>query len=305
MTAGPPEEIPDAEGPPAPIVVAAAEEAQAAAPPLPAEPRGGDIVYRHRRSTRIWHWLNALTVFVMLMSGMMIFNAHPRLYWGEYGANHDRAWLQIGSDAQRGFVRIGNLEIPTTGVLGRWRDAQGNINTRAFPGWATIPTSYNLAGARSWHFLFAWLLVVPGLLFWMVSFLNRHVQRDLAPKSGELRPSHIWDDIKDHARLRFPTGQKARDYNILQKISYISVIFVLLPLMVLTGLTMSPGMDAAWPWLLDVFGGRQSARSIHFIVAMLVLGFIVVHLAMVVLAGPINEVRSMITGRYRLPEEKR
>ena len=269
-----------------------------------AEPQGGDLVYRHRASTRIWHWLNALTVFVMLMSGMMIFNAHPRLYWGDYGANADRAWLQIGGNRERGFVRIGSLQIPTTGVLGHWRDAGGNLSTRAFPGWATIPTSYDLAGARSWHFLFAWLLVVPGLLYWLWSFLNRHIQRDLAPRREELSPRHIWHDIRNHARLRFPTGAAARNYNILQKASYLGVLFLLLPLIVLTGLTMSPGMDAAWPWLLDLAGGRQSARSLHFIAAALIAAFILVHLVMVVLAGPINEIRSMITGRYRLPKEK-
>ena len=272
-------------------------------PPSP-EPAGGDLVYRHRWPTRLWHWLNALTVFVMLMSGLMIFNAHPRLYWGKYGANADTPWLQIGGDRERGHVVLGSLDIPTTGVLGHWYDSNGNLQNRAFPGWATIPSSYDLAGARSWHFLFAWLLFIPGLLFWTISFLNRHVQRDLAPKRGELAPRHIWHDIKDHARLRFPTGAKARDYNILQKLSYLGVLFVLLPLMVLTGLAMSPGMNAAWPWLLDLFGGRQSARSIHFIVAMLILAFIVVHLVMVALAGPINEIRSMITGRYRLPREK-
>jgi thiosulfate reductase cytochrome b subunit len=286
-----------------------AEEALAVepppAPPPPAAPRGGDIVYRHRWPTRIWHWLNAVTVFVMLMSGLMIFNAHPRLYWGEYGANRDHAWLQIGGDQQRGHLVVGPLDVPTTGVLGHWRDKDGNVQTKAFPGWATIPSRYNLAGARSWHFLFAWLLFIPGLLFWAVSFLNRHVQRDLAPKKSELAPGHIWHDIRQHARLRFPRGAAARDYNILQKLSYISVLFVLLPLMVLTGLAMSPGMNAAWPWLIDIFAGRQSARSIHFIVAMLILAFILVHLVMIVLAGPVNEIRSMITGRYRLPPEKK
>jgi Ni/Fe-hydrogenase b-type cytochrome subunit len=240
------------------------------------EPQGGDLVYRHRRSTRIWHWLNALTVFVMLMSGMMIFNAHPRLYWGEYGANPDRAWLAIS----------------------------GTRAAPAFPGWATIPTGYDLAGARSWHFLFAWLLVVPGLLYGLWSFRNRHIQRDLAPTREQLSPRHVWRDVKDHARLRFPTGAAARHYNILQKTSYLGILFLLLPLAVLTGLTLSPGMDSAWPWLLDLFGGRQSARSLHFIAATLIAAFILVHLVMVVLAGPINEIRSMITGRYRLPREK-
>ncbi len=265
---------------------------------------GGDLVYRHRLSTRIWHWVNVLAVFIMLMSGLMIFNAHPRLYWGQYGANQDLAWLEIGSTRHEGYLRVGDLRITTTGVLGRWTSEEGDVRALAFPGWATIPSHYDLAGAREWHLAFAWLLVIPGLLYWLWSFLNRHVQRDLSPKRGELALRHLWRDVKDHARLRFPTGPSARNYNILQKLSYIALLFVLLPLMVLTGLTMSPMMDTAWPWLLDLFGGRQSARSIHFIAAVLIVAFIIVHLTMVVLAGPINEVRSIITGWYRLPREK-
>jgi len=263
-----------------------------------------ETFYRHRRSTRLWHWLNALTVFVMLMSGLMIFNAHPRLYWGRYGANYEKPWLEIGSDSRSGFLKLGSARIPTTGVLGRWRDGEGNVKNYAFPGWATIPSQYSLADARRWHLAFAWLLVLPGLFYWLWSFANRHVQRDLAPSRSELAPSHIWADIKDHARLRYPTGDAARNYNVLQKLAYVGVLFVLLPAMVLTGLAMSPAMDSAWPWLLDLFGGRQSARSLHFVAAALILGFIVIHLVQVVLAGPINEVRSMITGWYRLPREK-
>lgn len=240
------------------------------AEPPPFQPR--HIVYRHRLPTRLWHWVNALTVFVMLMSGLMIFNAHPHLYWGQYGANFDHPWLSF-----RG---------------------------RPIPGWATIPSTYNLAAARRWHLAFAWLLSVGLILFLLTSFINRHAQRDLAPSSDEIRPSHVWHDIKEHARLRFPTGEAALHYNILQKLSYVGVVFLLLPLMLLTGLAMSPAMDAAWPWLLDLFGGRQSARSIHFICAMALLAFIIVHLLMVVLAGPINEVRSMITGRFRIHSDK-
>jgi Ni/Fe-hydrogenase b-type cytochrome subunit len=240
------------------------------APPLPAPPRR--IAYRHPLPTRLWHWLNALNVFVMLMSGLMIFNAHPHLYWGQYGANFDHAWLSFSG--------------------------------RPVPGWATIPSTYNLAAARRWHLAFAWLLVVPLILFLVASLLNRHAQRDLKPSRDEIRPSHIWHDIREHARLNFPTGDAALNYNILQKFSYVAVIFLLLPLMILTGLAMSPSMDAAWPWLLDLFGGRQSARSIHFICAMLLLAFVLVHLAMVVLAGPINEIGSMITGRFRVPPDR-
>lgn len=245
-----------------------AEPIEEVAPPPP--PRR--IAYRHRLPTRIWHWINALTVFVMLMSGLMIFNAHPHLYWGQYGANFDHSWLSF-----RG---------------------------RPFPGWATIPSTYNLAAARRWHLAFAWLLVVGLAMFLLVSLWNRHVQRDLAPTRDEVKPKHIWHDIREHARLRFPTGDAALRYNILQKISYVGVIFLLLPLMFLTGLAMSPAMDAAWPWLLDIFGGRQSARSIHFICAAAILAFILVHLAMVALAGPINEIGSMITGRFRVPPER-
>lgn len=259
-----------------------------------------EVVYRHRLATRIWHWINALTIFVMLMSGMMIFNAHPRLYWGQYGADDDHSWLEIGSNDERGFLRIGSLTIPTTGVLGY---AQGQ--DVAFPPLVTIPTSYDLAGARSWHFFFAWLLVLPMLGYWLWSVATRHLQRDLAPEKDELRPSHLLRDIANHARLRFPTGDAARRYNVLQKLAYLSVLFGLLPLMVLTGLAMSPGMVAAWPWLLDIFGGRQSARSIHFICAAGLAAFILVHLAMVLLAGPWNEVRSMLTGFYRLPGSAR
>jgi len=268
-----------------------------------AQPSDGRLAYRHRISTRLWHWLNALTVFMMLMSGLMIFNAHPRLYWGQYGANYDHAWLEIGNRQDSGYLRVGSMTVETTGFLGRWKD-DGQVSTLAIPGWATLPGTYDLAGAREWHFLFAWLLVVPGLLYWVWSFADRHVQQDLAPTAEQLELRSIWQSIKNHARLRLPTGEEAWHYNILQKLSYLAVLFLLLPLIVLTGLTMSPGMNAAWGWLLDLFGGRQSARSIHFICAMLIVAFIAVHLIMVVLAGPINEVRSMITGWYRVPEKK-
>lgn len=278
-------------------------DAEPLPPPAPAEPQGGDLVRRHRLPTRLWHWVNALTLLVMLMSGLMIFNAHPRLYWGQYGANPDSAWLEIGT-REAGYLRVGPAKVPTTGVLGVWRGPDGTVQHRAFPRWVTIPSDYSLADARIWHLAFAWLLTLGLIAFILVSLVNRHFVRDLRIRVEEIRPSHLWHDIKAHARLRFPTGAAALRYNILQKLSYVSVIFVLLPVMILTGLTMSPGMDSAWPWLLDLFGGRQSARSIHFIAAALLVAFFLVHIVMVVLAGPFNEVRSMITGRYRLPRER-
>ena len=265
--------------------------------------RGGEVVRRHRLSTRVWHWVNALVFFVMLMSGLMIFNAHPRLYWGEYGANYDPAWLEIGADDGRGYLRVGETSLDTTGVLGT-RTVDGRPVNRAFPGWATIPSGYDLALARRWHLTFAWVFALGLVAYGFGSLLNGHLRRDLLPRRRELAPGHLWRDIRRHAMLDFPRGEAARHYNVLQKLAYLGVLVVLIPVMILTGLTMSPSMDATWPWLLDLFGGRQTARSIHFIAAWALVGFLVVHLVMVVLAGPANEIRSMITGRYRLPEEK-
>jgi thiosulfate reductase cytochrome b subunit len=282
-------------------VAAAVSDSPATALPLP---RPGDVVKRHRLSTRIWHWINALCLLVLLMSGLMIFNAHPRLYWGQYGANPDSAWLEIGQADGRGYTAIGKTKIGTDGVLGRWNDAKGQSQSRAFPYWATIPSSYSLAIARRWHFAFALLFGFALALYMGRSLVNGHIRRDLHIRRTEWSPRHIWTDIADHARLRFPKGAAALQYNILQKLSYVSVIFILLPLMIFTGLTMSPGMNAAWGWLLDVFGGRQSARSIHFICAFLLLGFFAVHMAMVLLAGPFNELRSIVTGKYRLPGQR-
>ena len=248
----------------------AEDQPVATAPPTP---QAGDLVRRHHLVTRLWHWTNVVTVTVMLMSGLMIFNAHPRLYWGKFGANPDHPWLNLSKV---------NHGLP-------------------FPPWITIPSNYSLADARLWHFAFGWLLMaaIVGYLVW--SLVSGHIKRDLAPRKAELAPSHLWHDIKEHAQLRFPTGIAALRYNILQKLAYGSVLFVLLPGIILTGLTMSPGMNAALPWLLDVFGGRQSARSLHFLCAGGLVAFFLVHIAMVVLAGPINEVRSMLTGNYRLP----
>lgn len=261
----------------------------------------GDVIKRHRLSTRLWHWVNALALLVLLMSGLMIFNAHPRLYWGKYGAAPDHAWLEINDTRTTGYVQVGNVRVETTDVLGLWVNSDGQLKRLAFPSWATIPSGYNLGAARRWHFSFAWIFSLGLLAFMLRALFNGHVRRDLHIRRNEWSPAHIWSDIKDHARLRFPQGEAAARYNILQKISYIAVMFILLPLMIFTGLTMSPAMNTAWPWLLDIFGGRQSARSIHFICAFALVAFFIVHIVMVFLAGPINELRSMITGNYRLP----
>jgi thiosulfate reductase cytochrome b subunit len=263
------------------------------------------FIRRHSLVTRITHWVNVMCLSFLLLSGLQIFNAHPELYWGHYGADGDPALLTIGSAGGgadvRGFLRVGNFEIPTTGLLGI-SAVDGQSTARAFPAWATIPSFQDLAAGRRWHFFFAWLFFVNGLLYFGFSLISGHLKKDLAPKVRELSPRHLWHEVLDHARLRFPEGEAAKRYNALQKLTYLAVIIVLLPLMILTGLTMSPGIDAAFPWLVDVFGGRQSARTIHFVTASLLVLFIIVHIAMVVLSGTWNNIRSMITGRYAIKE---
>lgn len=267
---------------------------------------GKILVYRHSLLVRLTHWINVLCLSFLLLSGLQIFNAHPHLYWGHYGANFDRAFLEIGAtedgDTIRGFTRIGSLTVPTTGVLGA-SNVDGEREARAFPSWLTIPSYRDLATGRRWHFFFAWLFAINGLIYLGYGLLAGHVRRDLLPSVAQLSPKHLAHEIADHARLRFPKGEEARRYNSLQKLTYLAVIFILLPLMVLTGLTMSPGIDAAWPWLVDLFGGRQSARTLHFMTATLLVLFVVVHLVMVLVSGLWNNIRSMITGRYAIKPE--
>jgi len=260
------------------------------------------LVRRHSGVTRITHWLNVLALSLLLMSGLQIFNAHAALYWGQKAA-FDRPWLEIGAqehgDKLVGVTNLGPLHLTTTGVLG----VSGNQQPRAFPAWATVPSWRDLAAGRRWHFFFAWLFVINGAVYLLTSLLGGHLARDLWPRRAELSPKHLWHEVVTHARLQFPKGEAARSYNVLQKLAYLAVALVLLPLMVASGLTMSPGIDAAWPWLLDLFGGRQSARSIHFICASLIVLFVIVHLAMVLASGLFNNLRSMITGRYAIETE--
>jgi thiosulfate reductase cytochrome b subunit len=265
------------------------------------------LVYRHAIITRLTHWLNAVCLGFLLLSGLQIFNAWPSLYWGQYGADGEHSWLSIGAAHEhgrlQGFLKLGDTTLPTTGVLGV-SQFEGQATERAFPAWLTLPSYQDLAEGRRWHFFFAWGFFLNGALYLMYTLLSGHLRRDLLPARSQLTPRHLWHEITEHACLRFPQGDAARRYNVLQKLSYLGVIGVLLPLMVLTGLTMSPGMNAVAPHLLDLFGGRQSARALHFISASLIVLFVVVHLAMVLLSGVWNNLRSMLTGRYAIEKNE-
>lgn len=262
-----------------------------------------EVIHRHSIWLRLTHWVNALAIFILIGTGLNIFNAHPRLYWGRRGADADPAVLAIGAERiagqPHGFLHLGAWKLDTTGVLG-WSATRGQPGVRAWPEWLTIPSFTDLADARHWHFLFAWVLAANGVIYLVWALASRHVQRDLWPTWGDLRS--LPRSILDHLKNKHATGEAAKRYNVLQRLAYLGLILLVLG-MVATGLTMSPGFNAWAPWMLELFGGRQSARTLHFLFAFLIFLFILVHLAQVVLAGPINETRSIITGRFAVPRE--
>jgi thiosulfate reductase cytochrome b subunit len=281
--------------------------------PTPPLPRRTTRYYRHSLPVRLSHWINLVCLAVLFMSGLGIFNAHPALYWGQSSYSTRPALLTIGAQAapgadpedaraQRGVLRVLGRRFDTTGFLGVSHRADGALNLHAFPSWATIPGAYSLADSRLWHFFFAWLFVLNGLCYTLYGLFSGHTRRDIVPGRGELRT--IPASIVEHLRFRHPQGEAARRYNVLQKLAYLIVIFVLLPLIILMGMAMSPMLDALGTGWVDLFGGRQSARTIHFVVAFLLLAFVLVHVFEVLVSGLWNHLRSMITGYYEIPAKE-
>ncbi len=262
------------------------------------------LTYRHRLPVRLMHWLNVLCLTILFMSGLSIFNAHPALYWGNISSFARPALALTATttaDGQvRGETRIGPLRFDTTGVLGASRMMSGEIGKRGFPAWATLPSWKSLSGGREWHFFFAWVFILNGLAYWAWSWRSRHLRDDLAPTRSDWRG--FGRSIIEHLKFKHPTGADATRYNILQKLAYLAVIVVFGPGIVLMGLAMSPHMDSVLGWLVDLVGGRQSARTWHFIIAFAFVGFAAIHVFMVFVSGPINQLRSMITGRYAVHE---
>ncbi len=268
-------------------------------------PGSGALVYRQSAWTRITHWLWAISLFFLLLTGLQIFNAHPTLYIGDQsGFAFDNAVFSIEAEqtpeGPAGITTVLGQRFDTTGVLGL-SESGGRPVAQGFPDWATIPSYHDLATGRVVHFFFAWLLVATLLVWLIASVANGHLRRDIVPGRRDL--AGLPRDIADHARLRF---HRTREYSVLQKLAYASVLLVFLPLMIATGLAMSPGMNAAMPWLPELLGGRQTARTIHFVTMVLLVGFFAIHILMILAAGPINEMRSIVTGWYRTaPQEGR
>lgn len=258
----------------------------------------GPLIYRQSIFTRFTHWIWAICLFFLLLTGLGIFNAHPTLNIGQQsGFEFDNAILAmyaVNTDAgPRGKTRLFGQEFDTTGIFGM-SGPDMRPQFRGFPAPLTIPSFTDLATSRVIHFFFAWLFVATMLIWFVASFINGHIKRDLLVRKQDI--AGLPQDIVDHATLNFHHG---RTYGPLQRLAYFGVFFILFPLIIITGLSMSPGINSITPWLLDLLGGRQTARTIHFIAMALLVGFFIIHIIMVVAAGPINELRSMLTGWYR------
>jgi thiosulfate reductase cytochrome b subunit len=218
---------------------------------------------RHRAMVRVTHWITALCFFALLVSGIELVISHPRFYWGEAGNVNTPALFHLPIPASR----------------------------------ATVPTGYGyvLPDQNGWsrylHFQAAWAAVLTGLLYAIWGLFTGHFRKNLFPADLS------WSEIANHLRFRRPGEAEAWSYNVVQRITYLFVIFVLGPLVVWTGLAMSPAVASVFPFVVTTFGGQQSARTIHFFITIFLVAFLLVHIVMICLAGFTNRMRAMITGR--------
>ena len=266
----------------------------------------GLLYYRHSLTLRVTHWINAFVLAVLLMSGLNIFNAHPALYWGKSSYTGAPPVLELGAvktaaGELKGVTRVFGRKFYTTGFLGASGGRKEGVEVRGFPSWLTIPGESWLSLARRWHFFFGWLLVLNGTVFMVYTIASGHLRRELLPTREDWRS--MGKTIVDHLCLRRPKGEEARRYNVLQKLAYLSVTLLLVPMAILMGLGMSPALDSLFPGWVDIFGGRQSIRTFHFIISWALVLFTIVHVLQVIVHGFWNNLRSMITGHYRIEPE--
>jgi thiosulfate reductase cytochrome b subunit len=235
----------------------------AAAVPAPAAPP------RHSAAVRVTHWVTTLSFLALLVTGVEILISHPRFYWGETGNVLTPPLFQLPIPASR----------------------------------ATVPTGYGyvLPDQNGWsrylHFQSAWVVVSTGLLYVAFGFLTGHVRRNLVPARSDLSLRGLSTVVAQHLRFRPSRAEEAWSYNVLQRLTYLLVIFILFPLVIWTGLAMSPGIASAFPAAVTTLGGQQSARTLHFFVSVFLVLFFLVHVVMVYLAGFRSRVRAMIAGR--------
>lgn len=263
--------------------------------------RTGERVYRHSIAARVAHWTWTLAMLILVMSGLQIFLAAPYLDASDYN-NPQKRVLSIdarqGADGKPiGEVKLFNaITIPTTHLLGFTSTGQGEEGPRAFPSWATLPGYQDLADGRRWHFFFGWMLSLALVLYLVAGAIRKDLRELILRPSDlpKLLPMQLY-----YFRLRKEPPPHGT-YNPLQKAAYTVVLFVFVPLIVITGLALSPGIDAVAQPLLWVLGGRQFARLWHFTIMSILIAYFCVHMVLVFSTGPLNNIRSMITGWYRL-----
>lgn len=231
---------------------------------------------RHAAVVRVTHWLTAICFFALLVTGLEIVVSHPRFYWGETGNVNTRPLFKIPIPASR----------------------------------ASVPTGYGyvMPDQNGWsrylHFEAAWALVLTGLAYLIWGVWTSHFRRNLFPAPADRTWQAFVREMANHVRLKPPSAAEAYSYNLLQRAAYLVVIFVVFPLIIWTGLALSPGFNSAVPAGVNLLGGRQSARTLHFFLTGFLVAFLAVHVGMVIWAGFTSRVRAMITGVATTPEER-
>ena len=230
---------------------------------------------RHSVLVRVTHWIITLCFFALLLTGIEIVISHPRFYWGETGSVLTTPLFQLHIPSSRKLVPTGySYVLPDQN------------------GWS-----------RALHFEAAWIAVLTGLLYVISGLFTGHFRKDLLPSKSDLSWRGFWSAIAERLRFKRPSEAETSTYNLLQRLSYLLVIFVLFPLVVWSGLALSLGFISAFPASVNLLGGRQSARTIHFFVSVALVLFLLVHVAMVCLAGFWNRTGAMITGRTATRKE--
>ncbi len=231
---------------------------------------------RHSALVRVTHWLTTIAFLALLVTGIEILISHPRFYWGETGTVNTPALFTFRIPSSRAIIQNGyGYVLPDQN------------------GWS-----------RYLHFEAAWLLVLTGLLYFTVGLFNGHFRRNLLPVPGERSPGKLAAAIVQHLRIKRPSEEEAWSYNTVQRLAYLLVIFVLVPLIIWTGLAMSPAFEGTFPWAVIALGGRQSARTLHFFITVALVLFLLIHVLMVFVAGFRSRVGAMITGRVSKPAER-
>jgi thiosulfate reductase cytochrome b subunit len=239
----------------------------------------------HSPWVRNTHWIATISFLLLVISGSEILMVHPRLYWGNVGNDLVPAWI----------------ELP---ISRNYRHAGWEGKAPFFPGSnapvtaaRTFKTFNRNSWGRSLHFLAGWGLVLAGAVYLFAGIFSGHFRRHLVPRLAELRPRAFWEDAADHLRLRVKAATGGPNYGLLQKAAYCGVVFIALPAVGMTGMAMSPAITAAHPWLVSMWGGFQSARSVHFLLSIALVLFVAVHIAMVVKSGFGRQMRGMTLGR--------